>query len=77
MNQKAVFVYLLMTICLRILCIQKEYKKEIETLREALLQNMKIQLEEATELERQVYVVGTKLQTIADVSSYQTTPVKL
>ena len=64
-----------MTIYLCILCIQKEYKKEIETLREALLQNMKIQLEEATELERQVYVVGTKLQTIADVSSYQTTPV--
>ena len=57
------------------LCIQKEYKKEIETLRETLLQNMKIQLEEATELERQVYVVGTKLQTIADVSSNQTTPV--
>ena len=28
---------------------------------------MKEQLEEAEELERQVYVVGTKLQTIADV----------
>lgn len=32
---------------------------------------MKVQLEEATELERQVYVVGTKLQTIADVSYSQ------
>lgn len=46
---------------------QAELKKELQVHRQTLLDNMKEQLEEAEELERQVYVVGTKLQTIADV----------
>ncbi|KAF6023696.1 hypothetical protein EB796_017992 [Bugula neritina] len=45
---------------------QPELNKELKTHRETFLANMKSQLSEAAELERQVYVVGTKLQTIAD-----------
>ncbi|XP_067938936.1 coiled-coil domain-containing protein 175-like [Watersipora subatra] len=45
---------------------QGEITKELEVHRQTLLSSMKVQLQEAEELERQVYVVGTKLQTIAD-----------
>lgn len=47
---------------------QADLKKDLKEQRAMFMSAMKSQLDEAEGLERKVYVVGTKLQTIADVS---------